>query len=120
MFDKAGGIINIVIAYQDALRQMILEFLESAEFTGVGFVILDAIGDLNIIFAIAFLCKKVDLPAMIVIGIQLVIHVQQLVINDILKIVVQIISVVHATNGIQGDIPVIALFVKSQFLLGSS
>ena len=80
--NDACGIVKFIRGDQNLLGKRI-EILERPELALICLVVGDAVGDLNIVFPVALLSKEVNLVPTAVVDMELVSHVQQLIVNNV-------------------------------------
>ena len=71
---------------------------ERPEFALICFVVGNTVGNLNILFLVALLCKEVNFAPAAVVDMKLVSHIQQFVVDDIFKVVVEVKPIVRAAD----------------------
>ena len=106
MLNGACGIIKIIVRYNDFLRKVIY-ILKSIKFSLICLVFCYAISNLYVELLCALRCKEIYFFAVVVIYIHLISHINQLVIDDIFKVVSKIETVVHTANGIEANVCIV-------------
>ena len=117
MTHSAGTEINIVICDNDLLAG-IIQLCKNSELSFIGLLFSHRVSDLDIVLLIAFIGYKIYFLRAVMIYLEAVAHIKEFVINDVLKIVGEIISAVHNADGIQSDILIVNLEIIFQFAFG--
>ena len=95
--DNACGVVKLISGNENLLGKRV-NILERSELALICFVVGDTVGNLNIVFLIALLCKEINLAPAAVVDMKLVSHIQQFVVDDIFKVVVEVKPIVRAAD----------------------
>ena len=114
---STGAEINVIIRNNDLLRGVI-HFGKSSELPLICLVLSNRIGDLNIILFIPFIRYEVNFLRTIMVYLKIIAHVNKFIINNIFKIMGQIIPVIHDPDRIQSHIFIIDLKIVFKFTFG--
>ena len=117
MAHGAGGKIGFVSG-DDDLAAALVERIKQRKLALVGRFLGDAVGNLNEgLFSVLF-GKEIDLAAVFAENGQLVAAKEELVINDVFKVVRQVPAAAGLANGIEGHVLVVQLGIEAELTFG--
>ncbi|EFE90845.1 hypothetical protein GCWU000341_02347 [Oribacterium sp. oral taxon 078 str. F0262] len=96
---STGDEINIIICDHDFLTR-IVQFCKSPKFPFVGFLFSHRIGNLNIVLLITLIRHEINFLRTTVIYLEMIAHIEEFVINDILEVVGEIVTIIHDADGV--------------------
>ena len=103
---RARRIIDIVVRNNDFLRKIVY-ILERAEFPLIRFLFGYAVRNLHVILLRVFARQKIDFFAVVFVYVYFVTHINQFVIDDIFKVVRNIVTVVHTAYRVETNVHVV-------------
>ena len=114
---STGAVINVVIRDYDLLAG-IVQFCKGPKLPLVGLLLCHRPGSLNVVLLITLISHEINFLGAIVIYLEMIAHVEEFVINDILEVVGEIVAIIHDADGIQGHIFIIYFEIVFQFAFG--
>ena len=96
---STGAEINIIICDHDFLTRVV-QFCKSPKFPFVGFLFSHRLGNLNIVLLITLISHEINFLRTIVIYLEIIAHIEKFVINDILEVVGEIVTIIHDADGV--------------------
>ena len=109
--------INIIICDHDLLTRVV-QFCKSPKFPLIGLLFSYREGNLDIELLITLIGYKVNFLGTIMIYLEIIAHIEEFVINDILEVMGKIVSIIHDADGIQGYIFIVNLEIVFQLAFG--
>ena len=95
--DNACGVVKFISGNENLLGKRV-NILERPEFALICFVIGYTVGNLNVVFPIVFLRQEINFSTVTIEDMEFVSHIQQLVVDDIFKVVVEVKPIVRAAD----------------------
>ncbi len=114
---STGAEINFIICDHDLLTGVV-QLRKSPKFPLIGLLLRHRVGNLDIVLLITLIGHKVNFLRAVVIYLEIIAYIEEFVINDILEVMGEIVSIIHDADGIQGYIFIVNLEIVFQLAFG--